>query len=306
MGENVARSLQEYLDILDNIVNSIKNRTNDSDSKKENRSILFYRGHSDVNYELVPSLFRNDEYVEKEKRICNKIIREYPSIFINNTRLANLVIMQHFGIPTRLLDFSLNPLIALYFAVTDKSDKDGKVIISVVNENRIEYENSSKMQALACLSFIDKKSIDVIKEYCFNNGEEKASNTQIKLSKIVKKNYKINIMINYLEILVKNSVSLNFKWKNLTTPFMLMANKNFDRMINQDGAFVVFGFDKNFLMSSNKFNIIDIIIPSENKQFILKQLRLIGIKDSIVYPSLESISRDMLGKKASWIEYVEI
>ena len=62
MGENVARSLQEYLDILDNIVNSIKNKTNDNDSKKENRSILFYRGHSDVNYELVPSLFSVTEH----------------------------------------------------------------------------------------------------------------------------------------------------------------------------------------------------------------------------------------------------
>ena len=306
MEENVAKSLQEYLDILDNIVSSTKKKTNGNDSKKESRSILFYRGHSNVNYELVPSLFRNDEFVEKEKRICNKIIREYPSVFINNTRLANLVIMQHFGIPTRVLDFSLNPLIALYFAVTDNSDKDGKVIISIVNENRIEYENSSKMQALACLSFIDKKSINVIKKYCFNNREEYASNTQIKLAKAAKKKREIDIMINYLEILVKNNVSLNFKWKNLTIPFMLMANKNFDRMINQDGAFVVFGFDKKFLMSSDKFNIIDIIIPSKNKQFILKQLRLIGIKDSIVYPSLESISRDMLGKKASWIEYMEI
>ena len=56
--------------------------------------------------------------------------------------------MQHYGIPTRLLDFSLNPLIALYFAVTDNQDKDGKVILAIVNENRIEYENSAKMQAL--------------------------------------------------------------------------------------------------------------------------------------------------------------
>lgn len=108
--------------------------------------------------------------------------------------------MQHYGIPTRLLDFSLNPLIALYFAVTDNQDKDGKVILVIVNENRIEYENSTKMQALACLSYTDKISVNIIKEYCENNKDEYAD--------------------------------LKFKWKNLLLPFMLLANKSFDRMIN--------------------------------------------------------------------------
>lgn len=212
--------------------------------------------------------------------------------------------MQHYGIPTRLLDFSLNPLIALYFAVTDNQDKDGKVILAIVNENRIEYENSAKMQALACLSYTDKISVNIIKEYCENNKDEYADVTQMKFAGSDKSDFKNHVISNYLETLKNNNILLKFKWKNLLVPFMLLANKSFDRMINQDGAFVVFGFYKKLLASNKNFKIKDIIISAENKKTILRQLRLIGIKDSAVYPSLESKLRDMIGKKANWVDYV--
>lgn len=38
-----------------------------------------------------------------------------------------LILMQHFGTPTRLLDWSENILVALFFAVIDDPDKDGEL-----------------------------------------------------------------------------------------------------------------------------------------------------------------------------------
>lgn len=39
-----------------------------------------------------------------------------------------LFLAQHYGLPTRLLDWTYNPLIALYFACCSNFDKDGMFI----------------------------------------------------------------------------------------------------------------------------------------------------------------------------------
>ena len=53
---------------------------------------------------------------------------KYPSIFEGENSVDLLAKLQHFGVPTRLLDVTSNPLVALYFACRSKPEKDSKVI----------------------------------------------------------------------------------------------------------------------------------------------------------------------------------
>jgi hypothetical protein len=104
-----------------------------------------FRGHANKDWGLIPSIGRHfsgdwAEVVEREK-VCLREFKKRSIPYLKNTPASDmewLCLMQHHGCATRLLDFTLNPLIALFFA-TESSDKtDGEVIIiepSRSNEN---------------------------------------------------------------------------------------------------------------------------------------------------------------------------
>lgn len=96
----------------------------------------FFRGHCDNAYRLIPSLFRIDrkESYADWDRIEKYIMRQFKAESrpylksIPATEIEWLTLAQHYGLPTRLLDWTTNPLIALYFAVENyKNDKNADV-----------------------------------------------------------------------------------------------------------------------------------------------------------------------------------
>lgn len=99
---------------------------------------LAFRGVSDYRYSLSPSL---KVYQEREDygyaydfyNIENVLVNEFsttrPEEFVGiSSNFDLLAKMQHLGLPTRLLDFTLNPLVALYFACQSQSDTTARVL----------------------------------------------------------------------------------------------------------------------------------------------------------------------------------
>jgi hypothetical protein len=91
----------------------------------------FYRGVKKEPYSLVPSLFRiNIDKIFSDwaglEQYMLKIFKRESAPFLTikpNTDIEWMTLAQHFRLPTRLLDWTTNPLIALYFAVENYKDK---------------------------------------------------------------------------------------------------------------------------------------------------------------------------------------
>ena len=90
---------------------------------KEAGTETFYRGHADKDWVLLPSIFRTPNGVEKEHLLFRDMVAHEPQSFSEcKPTLDYLVQMQHYGLPTRLLDMTMNPLVALYFACQSVGD----------------------------------------------------------------------------------------------------------------------------------------------------------------------------------------
>ncbi|GHV81333.1 hypothetical protein AGMMS49944_31240 [Spirochaetia bacterium] len=129
------------------------------DAEDAKVNTLYYRGQADCSLEPKPSIFR-ENWIHSEHRFIREMVRSNPDDFRTcNTTIDTLVKMQYYGAPTRLLDLTESPLIALYFACQPGFDRDGKpvngnVIIFETKKNSEVYSDNDVVAIISNLSRI--------------------------------------------------------------------------------------------------------------------------------------------------------
>jgi len=120
-----------------------RNRLDPSDEPYPGESVPWLRGVSNKDYSLEPTLLRSNDSVFSKYNQNRDGLLWLESYMLSRFRGAGqrlvevlpkshldwVFLMQHHGLPTRLLDWSKNALTALYFAVRKPSDKEAAVFV---------------------------------------------------------------------------------------------------------------------------------------------------------------------------------
>lgn len=255
---------------------------------EDNDSFFFFRGHANKDFSLLPSIYRKLRWISNEDKIIREIIMRCPADFSKMTSsFEKLVKMQHYDLPTRLLDITENPLVALYFACVGENDKDkdGEILFFKIPKSEVKYFDSDTVSVISNVAWA-KSDFEVASQFDgdYRNFHHKDNPHALKLMHDIKQEKP-----HFLERIdpghVKSVVCVKPKMDN-------------PRVVRQDGAFLLFVIGQNkhipatiseqwiFRPNSKKY-----IIKSADKVSLLKQLSGVGISKAKLFPEIDMVSQ---------------
>lgn len=262
----------DYFSTIEDLVNGL----NDGE-------ILFYRGLPNDEYDPIPSfLVRNDPNQQSESDLYHSLLLERPEDFNTKNHLSTLAKMQHYTSKTRLMDVSTNPLMAFFFASAYCEDKDGAVVVYRVPKNQVLHSNSDKALMLSCLPPLKEEDKEEIKRFCLGRRGETIYEKDVQGNRA---------MIHLLHEIRGEypAFECGIEPDDLLSSYFVLANKDNERSKIQSGYFVIAGLvdEQQFKQQMSQYMECKIIIPSQEKARAKKQLEILNVNESVIYPSLD-------------------
>lgn len=282
-GNNTVESINDYIDKVNNFTLP--------GGSLVSKSIKLFRGLSDFEYDNVPSIERiinknvHNTPLRFEEKMIDKARLKMPELFVSDIfPIQTITKLQHYGLPTRLLDFTTNALVALYFACQNKSEnekqKNGKVLIFYESEDYIYNCYSPFVNAIADMNYVSEFTVYSFYDY------KKYLETK-----------------NYWKFSNYDSVDIKQIQDRLSAPIFFEAELQSERIKRQQGLFLIFPniieelsgkpFFKENLVKWVPKNCLELIIPSNIKSKLLRELVELGITKSYLFPEPENICTEI-------------
>lgn len=256
---------------------------------------LFFRGQKTDFWDVIPSIFRGN-FLSVEHTLMQFPLLKAPYEFISiNNDFEIMTKYQHYGMCTRLLDLTTNPLVALYFACEEYGD---------VCYKEIENEEDTKIQEANGVIFFNKKYSVSTNEI---NIKVISSLSQIDLSND-------NTLESILRKLTERqaiSKELEERWKSkehyeefiniIQNNYIVIPPYNNERLSRQCGMFLLAGcfnfvytesisessIEKGYKDLRDEFDRKFFYISGEKKKEILEELDTYNINEATLFPELE-------------------
>lgn len=279
------------IDSVSSFIEKIKQVKEMKESEDGTSTELYFRGQETEFWDIEPSIFR-DDMLSIEHKLMQIPLQKSPTEFRDlNSMFDIMTKYQHYGMCTRLLDLTTNPLVALYFAckkhgmekyVTEDGDveKEPYGIIYYTDKYYPSQSTDIEVQIVSALASYDLEKENTLLEVL----------ERLYYDQIIDEKTKSNWLKNYGEFV-----------KIIQNNYMVMPTYTNERLRKQSGVFLLtslFSFNKEYEVEKSviskakgklreEFNDECFYISGENKEAILKELDLYNINEATLFPELE-------------------
>ena len=268
---------------------------------------IYYRGERDSSWHLRPSVMRPSEdgsfkLRAREGEMLRDLIAKRPQDFDGMTSaLEQMVIAQHHGLKTRIVDVSRNPVVALFSAcdrrdaagISHPNDMDGRIHVFALPKDLIRSFDSDTVSIISNFAKLERSYQNLL---VGKNGEDTEA-----------ENPRPQIQTNYSEALrrlyhyirqEKPQFEKIIDPRDFLKVFVVEPKQSFERIRAQEGAFIISAFHERFERDQIKSQIKNIpvyeyesiIVPSYWKNRFLRELELMNVTREALYPGLDEVS----------------
>jgi len=268
----------------------------------DDMTVTVYRGHPNRSYTLKPTIFRNAAQTENEHLLLRDLVSMHPDQFATDiSTLEMLVRMQHYSLPTRLLDATWNPLVGLYFAakpkkirVLDKATKtrvsreaDGEVVRFIVDKKLVRYFDSDTVSCLTNLARCDVQLKEDIRTLL---TDKRCDDTEAGISWFNRER-PAKRLLHFISG-EKPAFAPDIVPSHLRRIFLVKPKLSNRRILAQEGCFFAFGLiDEIPARGMPGVQVQRIKIPAGDKAGILAQLKRIAINERTMFPEIERAAK---------------